>query len=139
VSEQAVLNANYLRARVAEIFDVPHHGPCMHEFVASGRTLLREKKIKALDVCKRLLDFGFHAPTVYFPLPNVVPEALMMEPTETENKETLDAFADALAKIKAEDPELLRTAPHTHIVSRPDETRAAKEPILRWEGTRNKG
>jgi glycine dehydrogenase subunit 2 len=139
VSEQAVLNANYLRARVAEIFDVPHPGPCMHEFVASGRALLREKKIKALDVCKRLLDFGFHAPTVYFPLPTVVPEALMMEPTETENKETLDAFAEALAKIKAEDPELLRTAPHTHIVSRPDETRAAKEHILRWEGTGNKG
>jgi glycine dehydrogenase subunit 2 len=139
VSEQAVLNANYLRARVAEIFDVPHPGPCMHEFVASGRTLLREKKIKALDVCKRLLDFGFHAPTVYFPLPNVVSEALMMEPTETENKETLDAFADALAKIKAEDSELLRTAPHAHIVSRPDETKAAKEHILRWEGTGNKG
>jgi glycine dehydrogenase subunit 2 len=132
VSEQAVLNANYLRARVAEAFDVPHPGPCMHEFVASARNLVREKKVKAMDVCKRLLDYGFHAPTVYFPL--VVAEALMMEPTETESKETLDAFADALLKIKAEDPELLRTAPHTHVVSRPDEVKAAKEPVLCWTG-----
>jgi glycine dehydrogenase subunit 2 len=131
-SEQAVLNANYLRARVSEAFDVPHPGPCMHEFVASARTLVREKKVKAMDVCKRLLDYGFHAPTVYFPL--VVAEALMMEPTETESKETLDAFADAFLEIKAEDPELLRTAPHTHIISRPDEVKAAKEPILRWSG-----
>jgi glycine cleavage system P protein (glycine dehydrogenase) subunit 2 len=130
VSEQAVLNANYLRARVAESFEVPHPGPCMHEFVASARNLVREKKVKAMDVCKRLLDFGFHAPTVYFPL--VVAEALMMEPTETESKETLDAFADALVTIRGEDPELLRTAPHTHVVSRPDEVKAAKEPVLRW-------
>jgi glycine dehydrogenase subunit 2 len=132
VSEIAVLNANYLRARVSEAFDVPHPGPCMHEFVASARNLLRERKIRALDICKRLLDFGFHAPTVYFPL--VVSEALMMEPTETESKETLDAFADALLTIKAEDAETLRTAPHTHIICRPDETKAAKEPILRWRG-----
>jgi glycine dehydrogenase subunit 2 len=132
VSEQAVLNANYLRARVSEAFDVPHPGPCMHEFVASARNLVREKKVKAMDVCKRLLDYGFHAPTVYFPL--VVAEAMMMEPTETESKKTLDAFADALLAIKAEDSELLRTAPHTHIISRPDEVKAAKEPILRWSG-----
>src|SRR6185437_15211658 len=79
---------------------------------------------------KRLLDYGFHAPTVYFPL--VVAEALMMEPTETESKETLDAFADALLKIKGEDADLLRTAPHTQIISRPDEVKAAKEPVLRW-------
>jgi len=130
VSEQAVLNANYLRARVSEAFDVPHPGPCMHEFVASARSLLRERKVRAMDICKRLLDFGFHAPTVYFPL--VVAEALMMEPTETESRETLDAFADALLTIKTEDPELLRTAPHTHIISRPDEVKAAKEPVLRW-------
>jgi glycine dehydrogenase subunit 2 len=132
VSEQAVLNANYLRARVAEAFEVPHPGPCMHEFVASARNLLRERKVKAMDVCKRLLDYGFHAPTVYFPL--VVPEALMMEPTETESKETLDAFADALLTIKSEDAEVLRTAPHTHVISRPDEVKAAKEPVLRWTG-----
>ena len=134
VSEQAVLNANYLRARVAEAFDVPHAGPCMHEFVASARNLLRERKVRAMDICKRLLDYGFHAPTVYFPL--VVPEALMMEPTETESKETLDAFADVLLKIKAEDPETLKTAPHTHVISRPDEVKAAKEPVLRWDPPR---
>jgi glycine dehydrogenase subunit 2 len=132
VSENAVLNANYLRARVKEAFDVPHEGPCMHEFVASARTLLRERKIKAMDICKRLLDFGFHAPTVYFPM--VVSEALMMEPTETESRRTLDAFADALLKIKDEDAEVLRTAPHTQIISRPDEVKAAKEPVLRWVG-----
>jgi glycine dehydrogenase subunit 2 len=130
VSENAVLNANYLRARVASIFDIPHPGPCMHEFVASAKALIRERKLKAMDVCKRLLDYGFHAPTVYFPL--VVPEALMMEPTETESKETLDAFADTLAKIKGEDPEVVRTAPHTQIVSRPDEVKAAKDQKLRW-------
>ena len=130
VSEHAVLNANYLRARVAEGYEVPHPGPCMHEFVASGRGLLREKKVRAMDVCKRLLDYGFHAPTVYFPL--VVPEALMMEPTETESKETLDAFADTLLAIKGESPDVLRTAPHTHVISRPDEVKAAKEPVLRW-------
>ena len=131
VSEQAVLNANYLRARVSEAFDVPHPGPCMHEFVASARTLLRERKIKALDICKRLLDYGFHAPTVYFPM--VVSEALMMEPTETESKETLDAFADTLLRIKGEDAEVLKAAPHTHVVSRPDEVKAAKELKLRWQ------
>ena len=130
VSENAVLNANYLRARVREAFEVPHDGPCMHEFVASARGLLRERRVRAMDVCKRLLDYGFHAPTVYFPL--VVAEALMMEPTETESRETLDAFADALLKIKGEDAELLRTAPHTHAISRPDEVKAAKEPVLRW-------
>ena len=134
VSEQAVLNANYLRSRVVEAFDVPHPGPCMHEFVASARTLLRERKIKALDICKRLLDYGFHAPTVYFPM--VVSEALMMEPTETESKETLDAFADTLLKIKAEDAEVLKSAPHTHVVSRPDEVKAAKELKLRWRDER---
>ena len=95
VSEDAVLNANYLRARIKDVYEVPHDGPCMHEFVASARTLRRTKKISAMDVAKRLLDFGFHAPTVYFPL--VVPEALMMEPTETESKETLDRFADDAA------------------------------------------
>jgi glycine dehydrogenase subunit 2 len=129
-SEQAVLNANYLRARVKAGYDVPHDGPCMHEFVASARSLLKEKKIRAMDVCKRLLDYGYHAPTVYFPL--VVPEALMMEPTETESRETLDQFAATLLKIKDEDAQVLKDAPHTHIISRPDEVKAAKEPLLRW-------
>lgn len=133
VSEQAVLNANYLRKRISAGFEIPHAGPCMHEFVASGRALLRERKVRAIDLCKRLLDFGFHAPTVYFPM--VVAEALMMEPTETESKETLDAFADALLAIKDEDADTLKAAPHTHVVSRPDEVKAAKDLKLRWHGT----
>ena len=98
-------------ADVAKIEQHIHEcGPCLAKYDL-------ERKVKALDVCKRLLDYGFHAPTMYFPL--VVPEALMMEPTETESKETLDAFADTLRTIQGEDPELLRTAPHTHAVSRP--------------------
>ena len=131
VSENAVLNANYLLSRLKNDFDVPHGDRCMHEFVASAKNLRKERKISAMDIAKRLLDFGFHAPTVYFPL--VVPEALMIEPTETESKETLDAFADALIKIKSEDAEFLHQAPHTLKISRPDEVKAAKEPILRWK------
>ena len=131
VSEQAVLNANYLRSRVAQILEIPHPGPCMHEFVASARKLLREKKVRAMDLAKRLLDFGIHAPTVYFPL--VVPEALMIEPTETESQATLDYFADTLGRIVQEDPDFLRAAPHTTPISRPDEVQAAKQPILRWQ------
>jgi glycine dehydrogenase subunit 2 len=131
VSENAVLNANYLLARLREHYEVPYGARCMHEFVASARTLRRERKISAMDIAKRLLDFGYHAPTVYFPL--VVAEALMIEPTETESKETLDAFADTLLKIRDEEPEFLHEAPHTLGISRPDEVRAAKEPILRWK------
>jgi glycine dehydrogenase subunit 2 len=131
VSENAVLNANYLLARVKDSFDVPYGNRCMHEFVASARALRRERRISAMDIAKRLLDLGYHAPTVYFPL--VVAEALMIEPTETEGRETLDAFADALARIKTEDPEFLHEAPHTLGVSRPDEVKAAKEPVLRWQ------
>jgi glycine dehydrogenase subunit 2 len=130
VSENAVLNANYLLARTKKKFEVPHGERCMHEFVASARTLRREKKISAMDIGKRLLDHGFHAPTVYFPL--VVPEALMIEPTETEGKETLDRFADALLSIIEEDSEFLHHAPHTLPISRPDEVKAAKEPKLSW-------
>jgi glycine dehydrogenase subunit 2 len=130
VSENAVLNANYLLSRLKGIYDVPHGDRCMHEFVASARALRRERKISAMDIGKRLLDFGYHAPTVYFPL--VVPEALMIEPTETESKETLDAFADALIRIRDEDAEFLHQAPHDLALSRPDEVKAAKEPILRW-------
>jgi glycine dehydrogenase subunit 2 len=131
VSEHAVLNANYLLSRIKHAYDVPHGDRCMHEFVASAKTLRREKKISAMDIAKRLLDHGYHAPTVYFPL--VVPEALMMEPTETESKETLDAFADVLLKIIEEDAAFLQKAPHTLSISRPDEVRAAKEPVLRWK------
>ncbi len=131
VSENAVLNANYLLSRVKHVYEVPHGDRCMHEFVASARSLRRERKISAMDIAKRLLDFGYHAPTVYFPL--VVPEALMIEPTETESKETLDAFAETLMKIAREDAEYLHHAPHGLSISRPDEVKAAKEPILRWK------
>jgi len=131
VSQNAVLNANYLLARVKAAFDVPHGDRCMHEFVASAEKIKRARGITAMDVAKRLLDLGFHAPTVYFPL--VVKEALMIEPTETESKETLDSFAEALLKIGEEDAAFLHDAPHALPISRPDEVRAAKEPILKWK------
>ncbi|VTS01148.1 aminomethyl-transferring glycine dehydrogenase subunit GcvPB [Tuwongella immobilis] len=130
VSENAVLNANYLLSRLKDVYDVPHGDRCMHEFVASARKLRREKKISTMDIAKRLLDFGYHAPTVYFPL--VVPEAMMIEPTETESKETLDAFADTLIRIASEEADFLHAAPHTMIISRPDEVKAAREPVLAW-------
>ena len=131
VSEHAVLNANYLLALLKDVYEVPHGDRCMHEFVASAKALRKNRKISAMDIAKRLLDFGYHAPTVYFPL--VVPEALMMEPTETESKETLDAFAATLLKIVDEDAQFLQKAPHTLPISRPDEVKAAKQPILRWK------
>ncbi|HEV3143274.1 MAG TPA: aminomethyl-transferring glycine dehydrogenase subunit GcvPB [Gemmataceae bacterium] len=131
VSENAVLNANYLLAKIKHKYEVPHGDRCMHEFVASARQLRKEKRISAMEIAKRLLDFGFHAPTIYFPL--VVPEALMIEPTETESKETLDRFAQVLLQIAEEDAAFLQKAPHTLEISRPDEARAAKEPKLRWE------
>jgi glycine dehydrogenase subunit 2 len=131
VSENAVLNANYLLSRVKHILPVPQGDRCMHEFVATASQLKKAKGISAMDLAKRLLDYGFHAPTVYFPL--TVPECLMIEPTETESKETLDAFADALARIVEEPPDLLHQAPHTTIISRPDEVRAARQPVLQWK------
>jgi glycine dehydrogenase subunit 2 len=130
VSEVAVLNANYLLSKLKQSYEVPYGDRCMHEFVASARTLRREKRISAMDIAKRLLDYGYHAPTVYFPL--VVPEAMMIEPTETESRETLDAFAETLAKIQQEDSDFLHNAPHTLPISRPEEVKAAKEPVLRW-------
>jgi len=133
VSQNAVLNANYLKALLKDVLPAPHGERCMHEFVASARHLQKERGISAMDLAKRLLDYGFHAPTVYFPL--VVPEAMMMEPTETESMETLDAFADVLHQIVREDPELLHQAPHTTPVSRPDEVAAARHPVLKWNGT----
>jgi glycine dehydrogenase subunit 2 len=131
VATNAVLNANYLMEKLKDVLPVPHGKRCMHEFVASARTLQHERGISAMDIAKRLLDYGFHAPTVYFPL--VVPEAMMIEPTETESKETLDAFADAIHRIVAEDPEFLHRAPHTTAISRPDDVQAARKPILKWE------
>jgi glycine dehydrogenase subunit 2 len=130
ISEHAVLNANYLLSRVQHILPVPQGQRCMHEFVASASDLKREKNISAMDIAKRLLDYGYHAPTVYFPL--TVPEAMMIEPTESESKETLDAFAEVLFRITEEDAELLHEAPHTTAVSRPDEVRAARQPVLSY-------
>ena len=130
VAEHAVLNANYLLSQVKGAYPVPMGDRCMHEFVASARSMARDRGVRAMDIGKRLIDYGFHAPTVYFPL--IVSEALMIEPTESESRETLDAFADALLKIAGEDPELLRAAPVTTPISRPDEVAAAKRPILRW-------
>jgi glycine dehydrogenase subunit 2 len=128
VSENAVLNANYLLSRVKHFLPVPQGDRCMHEFVASGARLKQEKGVAAMDLAKRLLDYGYHAPTVYFPL--TVPEAIMIEPTETESKETLDAFAETLFRITGEDPQLLHEAPHTTLISRPDEVQAARQPTL---------
>lgn len=134
VSEMAVLNANYLKSQVKDIFPVSHHRTHMHEFVLKG-IIPEAPDVHALDVAKRLIDYGFHPPTNYFPL--IVPEALMIEPTETENKETLDAFAEALRQIREEaltNPEILHTAPHSAPVSRLDEVRAARQPVLCFKG-----
>jgi glycine dehydrogenase subunit 2 len=130
VAEGAVLNANYLLARVKHILPVPHGDRCMHEFVASAAGLKADRDISAMDIAKRLLDYGFHAPTVYFPL--VVREAMMIEPTETESKAALDAFAQALFRIIGEPSDLLHDAPHTSPISRPDEVQAARRPVLSW-------
>jgi glycine dehydrogenase subunit 2 len=131
VSENAVLNANYLLSKVKHIFPVPQGDRCMHEFVASGAKLKNERGVSAMDIAKRLLDYGYHAPTVYFP--PIVREAMMIEPTETETKETLDAFAQTLFRISEEPPELLHEAPHTSSISRPDEVRAARQPVVAWK------
>jgi len=129
-SEHAVLNANYLQARLRDTYTIPHDRICMHEFVMEGHWD-DVPDIHALDISKRLMDFGFHPPTNYFPL--IVPEALMIEPTETESKETLDAFADVLIQIADEartNPELLQTAPHNTPFGRLDEVKAARELVL---------
>ena len=132
MSEIAVLNANYMLALLKDDYELPYDRHCMHEFVLSARGLKREYGATALDVAKRLMDYGFHPPTVYFPL--VVPEALMIEPTETEAKETLDAFCQAMLAIVGEaasDPDLLKSAPHTRPVARLDEAGAAKRMVVR--------
>jgi glycine dehydrogenase subunit 2 len=135
VSEDAVLAANYLKHRVAGAYDIPYDRPCKHEFVASASTIKRETGLRTLDIAKRLIDHGYHPPTVYFPL--IVDEGMLIEPTETESVETLDAFADALiaiAREARETPDLLHEAPHTAPVKRLDETAAARQPNLRWRG-----
>jgi glycine dehydrogenase subunit 2 len=133
VSEAAVLNANYLLAKLRPHFDLPYDRPCMHEFVLSGRRQKHEHGVRTLDIAKRLLDYGFHAPTIYFPL--IVDEGIMIEPTETESRQTLDAFAEALIRVADEcrvDPDVVRAAPHTTVVGRLDEVGAARRPNLRW-------
>jgi glycine dehydrogenase subunit 2 len=134
MSEMAVLNANYVLARLRDAYELPYDRLCMHEFVLSARGLKREHGVTALDVAKRLMDFGIHPPTIYFPL--VVPEALMIEPTETETKERLDAFVAAMLQIarEAEEaPDLLKDAPRSRPVRRLDEVRAAKDLVVRFE------
>jgi glycine dehydrogenase subunit 2 len=133
MSEAAVLNANYLLARLKDAYELPFDRHCMHEFVLSARNLKREHGVSALDVAKRLMDYGFHPPTIYFPL--IVPEALMIEPTESEAKETLDAFVEAMLAIAEEaaaDPAVVHDAPHNRPVRRLDEVRAAKQPVVRY-------
>jgi glycine dehydrogenase subunit 2 len=132
ISQDAVLNANYLKEKLKKVFPVAVDEPCMHEFVLTLKAA-REKDIHAGDVGKRLLDFGFHAPTVHFPL--VVEEALMIEPTESESKQTLDQFIHAMIQIAREieeNPNLVKTAPHTLPIRRPDEVLAARKPVLTY-------
>ena len=131
IAEDAVLNANYLLSQMIDTIPVPHGNRCMHEFVASSESLKSKQGISTMDIAKRLLDYGYHAPTVYFPL--IVHEAMMIEPTETESKATLDAFAEAVRKIIAEPAETLHDAPQSTPICRPDEVTAARKPILRWK------
>ncbi len=136
-SEHAVLNANYLRALLVEAYDLPFdRGRVMHEVVFSGTRQRREHGVRTYDIAKRLIDHGFHPPTVYFPL--IVEEALMIEPTETEPREAVEAFAAAMlliAEESASDPELVRSAPSEATIGRLDEATAARRPDLRWAPT----
>jgi glycine dehydrogenase subunit 2 len=132
VSENAVINANYVLARLREAYDLPYDRRCMHEVIFSG-SRQRANGVRTWDIAKRLIDYGFHPPTVYFPL--IVDEALMIEPTETESKEALDAFCDALlaiAREAEEEPQVVLDAPHDTPVGRLDEAAAARKPALRW-------
>lgn len=132
-SEQAVLSANYLKEKLKSIYPLPYDRPCMHEFVLSGSALRKQHGVHTLDVAKRLLDYGVHPPTIYFPM--IVDEAIMIEPTETESLEDLDRLVEALIAIAGEaeiDPEILHGAPYETPVRRLDEARAVKQPDLRW-------
>ena len=132
-SAMAVLNANYIKEKLKDYYYLPVNTLVKHEVVFDG--LIEKNGITTLDVAKRLLDHGYHPPTIYFPL--IVNEAMMIEPTETESKETIDGFIDAMIAIAKEaesDPEILKTAPHDTIVRRPDETQAARNPVLKYEG-----
>jgi len=131
-SEKAVLNANYLMKLLAEDYNQPFAGPCKHEFIVTPKNI-HQTGVHTMDVAKRLIDYGYHPPTIYFPL--IVEEALMFEPTETESKETLDAFAVAMKEIAREareNPQFLHEAPHSTTVSRLDEVAAARKPVLKW-------
>jgi glycine dehydrogenase subunit 2 len=134
VSCKAVLNANYLMSKLKKYYNLPIDQICKHEFVLSG-LLENENDIATLDIAKRLLDYGYHPPTIYFPL--IVSNAIMIEPTETESLETLDSFIDVMiriAKEAKENPEILKTAPHSTRVRRIDEAKAARNLILKWTG-----
>jgi len=132
VSRAAVLNANYLRVLLEGVYTLAYQRTCMHEFVLSGK-LQKAAGVRTLDIAKRLIDFGYYPPTIYFPL--IVEEAMMIEPTETESKETLEAFAAAMHQIAREvsqEPEMIHSAPHARVVGRLDEVSAARKPVLRW-------
>jgi glycine dehydrogenase subunit 2 len=136
-SEIAVLNANYMKKKLIDshLYDLPYRELRKHEFVISAEGLLNKKGIRALDIAKRLLDYGVHPPTVYFP--HLVKEALMIEPTESESKKTLDTYIKTLLTIAQEDPELVKNAPHNTPVRRIDEVGAVKNPILTWKTLRD--
>ena len=130
IAQMAVLNANYLKKQVSALFPVPFSQTCMHEFVIQADNYTH-KGVRALDIAKRLLDYGIHAPTIYFPL--IIKECMLLEPTESESKRTLDDFVEIMKKIVAEieqNPEILKNAPHSLPVSRLDEVKAAKFPVL---------
>ena len=134
VSETAVLHANYMASKLKDVYQLPYDRICMHEFVLSGKWQKDKHGVRTLDIAKRLLDYGYHAPTVYFPM--VVEEAIMIEPTETEPKSTLDEFIQIMRQIAEEaetNPEIVKSAPHTTPLRRLDESRAARQPILRWQ------
>jgi glycine dehydrogenase subunit 2 len=134
VSESAVINANYIMESLKELYDLPYPGPCMHEFVLSG-SKQKGRGVRTADIAKRILDFGLHAPTVYFPL--IVSEALMIEPTESESRESCDQFIEVMKKIAqevVENPELVKGAPYNTPVSRLDEVKATKDLNVRWKG-----
>lgn len=133
-SEDAVLNANYLREHLRKLYPLPHdHAPCMHEFVLSAQAIKKESGVNAMSIGKRLIDFGIHPPTVYFPL--IVPEAMMIEPTETESRQTLDHFIDVMTQIRQEikeQPDFVNAAPHDAVIGRVNEAAANRKPLVNW-------
>ena len=133
VTTDAVINANYIKSQLSEVFDLPYDRTCMHEVVLSAKSLKRDYGISALDICKRLIDYGIHPPTMYFPL--IVDEALMIEPTESESKETIDRFIDAMimiSELSKSNPKEIIDAPVNLPVERLDEALAARNPVLIW-------